>query len=205
MVCRRRNKWCADDHVAAWLLYQALLLPPVQRGRVIMTTSWVEKMARAIAWANNQAQQEFTFEEIVGTCRKAPLVNVRHHAQWYCRAHYFWSFPRIALYFGGRDHASIMHGVAKINAKFGFEKNYPTAERLAEARALVEKNIHEIAERFAAGMSFQDLQDKYHCSYDVLKNALIGAGYDHGQLLKASLLSRAAKHVEAAQCVGTVS
>ena len=53
-------------------------------------------------------------ELLVGKKRDAAIVLPRHIAMYLCREHTDLSFPRIAEEFGGRDHATVIHGIGRI-------------------------------------------------------------------------------------------
>ncbi len=58
----------------------------------------------------------FSVEEIIGKSRRRPLVTARQVAMYVVRQVTDLSYPAIAREFGGRDHTTVMHAVAKIEA-----------------------------------------------------------------------------------------
>jgi hypothetical protein len=58
----------------------------------------------------------YTYQEIIGTSRKRPLVLARQIIQWELkRAYPDVSLPEIGRMFGGKDHSTITSSLAKIN------------------------------------------------------------------------------------------
>ena len=55
----------------------------------------------------------FSREQLIGGCRIRELVTARHIAMYVLRQAGL-SYPAIAREIGGRDHTTVMHGVAKI-------------------------------------------------------------------------------------------
>lgn len=51
---------------------------------------------------------------MVSDSRKIPIVLPRQIAMYVCRKETVHSFPEIGLYFGGRDHSTVVHAVTKI-------------------------------------------------------------------------------------------
>ena len=68
----------------------------------------------------------FSYDELIGPRRGRALIRARHRFCWYLRIFYDFSFPRIALIVGGRDHATIMHAVKKMNRTYGLPEDYRT-------------------------------------------------------------------------------
>ncbi|MET0545139.1 MAG: chromosomal replication initiator protein DnaA [Caulobacterales bacterium] len=82
-----------------------------------------------------------TPDDLISACRKRPFVNARHIAQYFARKLSKKSFPDIARRFGGRDHATIMHGVSKIEARL---EEDPTFARTLSA---LEKRIWDASSK----------------------------------------------------------
>jgi chromosomal replication initiator protein len=57
----------------------------------------------------------FTIDELRGTSRRRPLVNARQIGMYVFRELTEFSYPAIAREFGGRDHTTVIHAVAKIS------------------------------------------------------------------------------------------
>lgn len=55
--------------------------------------------------------------ELCSQRRQVHLVRPRHIAFWLCKELTLASFPEIGRMFGNRDHATIIHGVKKIQAE----------------------------------------------------------------------------------------
>ena len=79
----------------------------------------------AIHWARKEADSQISTQDILGRSRKAPIVKLRRLAQWRLRTEYLWSFPRIALAFGGLDHSTVMHHVQRENLERGLPVYWP--------------------------------------------------------------------------------
>ena len=58
----------------------------------------------------------FSVEEIKGASRRRPLVTSRQIAMYAFRELTDLSYPAIAREFGGRDHTTVIHAVAKTGA-----------------------------------------------------------------------------------------
>lgn len=69
-------------------------------------------IARAVA-----ARRCVTVDQLRGPSHREPLVHYRHELMWELRQACLtngsrrFSFPRIGLFMGGRDHTTIIHGV----------------------------------------------------------------------------------------------
>ena len=61
----------------------------------------------------------FSLEDIKGKSRQRPLVTARQVAMYVFRELTDLSYPAIAREFGGRDHTTVIHAVAKIKALMG--------------------------------------------------------------------------------------
>lgn len=55
----------------------------------------------------------YTPGDLQGPSRKQRLVKARHMAMFLCRRHTDLSLPRIGRLLGGRDHTTVIHGIAK--------------------------------------------------------------------------------------------
>jgi chromosomal replication initiator protein len=64
--------------------------------------------------AHTAAYFEYSTEEICGASRSRPLVTARQIAMYLCRELTELSLPKIGVYFGGRDHTTVMHAERKI-------------------------------------------------------------------------------------------
>lgn len=63
-------------------------------------------------------QHGFTVEDIIGPCRKRPLVTARHHAMWEVSREYpSMSLPRLGYHFGDLDHTTVLSARRKWPAK----------------------------------------------------------------------------------------
>jgi chromosomal replication initiator protein len=82
-----------------------------------------------------------TPDDLTSACRKRPLVKARHMAQYFARKLARKSFPDIARRFGNRDHATIMHGVNKIEALAAQDPTF------ARDLSVLEKRILEASAR----------------------------------------------------------
>ena len=56
-------------------------------------------------------------KEIIGKSRKMELVEARQISMYLCRDIMGTSLNNIGVYFGGRDHTTVMHAVKTINNK----------------------------------------------------------------------------------------
>jgi len=75
-----------------------------------------------------------TPDDLISPCRKRPFVNARHIAQYFARKMAKKSFPDIARRFGGRDHATIMHGVNKIESRMAEDPTFARSLTALEKR-----------------------------------------------------------------------
>jgi chromosomal replication initiator protein len=64
--------------------------------------------------AHTAAYFEYSTEELCGSSRSRPLVTARQIAMYLCRELTELSLPKIGVYFGGRDHTTVMHAERKI-------------------------------------------------------------------------------------------
>lgn len=55
-----------------------------------------------------------TYLDLIGQTRIAKVITPRQVAFWIMRHHTAMSFPMIGKFVGGRDHTTVLHGVAKI-------------------------------------------------------------------------------------------
>jgi hypothetical protein len=53
-----------------------------------------------------------TLNELQSVRRSKPIVIARHECFWRCRHETSLSFPQIGKLFGGRDHSTVLHGIA---------------------------------------------------------------------------------------------
>lgn len=53
-------------------------------------------------------------KEILGRRRAAPICRARHLCLYLAKIHTNYTYPRMGLFFGGRDHTVIMHSVNKV-------------------------------------------------------------------------------------------
>ncbi len=109
----------------------------------------------AIHWARKEADSQLSTKDILGKSRKKYIVTVRRLVQWRLRTEYLWSFPRIALVFGGLDHSTVMHHVQKENLKRGYPSYHPLKgqwNKLCEARH--EAHVMRMQIKYAGGASY---------------------------------------------------
>jgi DNA-binding transcriptional ArsR family regulator len=109
----------------------------------------------AIHWARKEADSQLSTQEILGKSRKAYIVKLRRLVQWRLRTEYLWSFPRIALAFGGLDHSTVMHHVQRENLARGYPSYYPRKgewAKLSEARH--QAHVQRMAIKYAGGASY---------------------------------------------------
>ena len=76
----------------------------------------------------------FSIDDLVGKSRSRPLVTARQTAMYVMRQMTTFSFPAIGRQFGGRDHTTVMHAVAKIEGQ------------MRERRAIYDQ-VHELMNR----------------------------------------------------------
>jgi len=97
------------------------------------------------------AKHGVSAKEIIGKSRRAPMVEARQEAMWLLReqrkadGNYRFSSPRIGQILGGRDHTTILWGIARHAARIkalGVRAASP-AERLARPRDDQEKDALE--------------------------------------------------------------
>lgn len=73
--------------------------------------------------------------DLCGLWRTVPLVRYRQLAYWLCRQHTSASLPAIGEKFGGRDHATIIHGLKAVSAQIPLDeqlrRDIDAIERLA--------------------------------------------------------------------------
>lgn len=73
-----------------------------------------------IMWAVSEASG-ISINDLISHRRQVPVSAARHVFFWMCRILTTKSYPEIGRFCGGRDHATVMHGVARIEqdmAKF---------------------------------------------------------------------------------------
>ena len=56
-------------------------------------------------------------KEIIGKSRKMEIVEARHASIYLCREIIGASLSSIGIYFGGRDHTTIMHSINQVSSK----------------------------------------------------------------------------------------
>lgn len=150
------------------------------------TVSLTEIVNNALTWANARCGEQFTLRQVKGPSRKADLVAVRHWYCWYLRVVAQWSFPKIALNTGKRDHATIMHGVGKINIMLGLPKNWPDAERAIERQKRFESDIQDMAQRLRDGERLCDIACEYSVSAWQIKAQFAMQGIDYEKVKQAA-------------------
>lgn len=62
---------------------------------------------------------------LVGRSRDSLVVAARHHAMWLIRSHTSLSLPAIGRLFGGRDHATVLSGIASHHKRQSGERPSP--------------------------------------------------------------------------------
>lgn len=72
--------------------------------------------------------------DLAGLSRAVPLVRWRQLSFYLCRRHTSASYPEIGRAFGGRDHATVIHGVRAIERQL--ETDPALRETLAEIEGL---------------------------------------------------------------------
>ena len=99
------------------------------------------QMRDAINYANGLLGTGFGLAELCSQLRFRRYVEFRQHAAFFLRTTYAWSYPRIGKAFGGRDHATIMHAIAKhaeLARKTEQNSDYPNADKLSFDRIVAE-------------------------------------------------------------------
>ena len=74
---------------------------------------------------------------IVGKSRKKEFVEARQTAMFLCRSLLDASLSSVGMYFGGRDHTTVMHAIK-------------TIERKKNAKAKVNQTINQITSDFSS-------------------------------------------------------
>lgn len=163
-----------------------------------------DTMRMALDWANARCNAQFEMREVVGPCRKHDLVAVRHWMSWRLRSACRWSFPKIGKALGNRDHATIMHGVEKLNSSMGLPRNWPADEWPRWNADRIGRDIHEIVQRIEKGDHLEAIATQYHCTVSEIGRACRIAGFDISTLRELGKLSRSGmKHFAAdAACWG---
>lgn len=136
----------------------------------------------ALEWANFRCRGQFTLDQIQGPSRKVDVVAVRHWMSWRLRIVARWSHPKIAMQLGGRDHATIMHGIGKINASLGLPRNWPDDIRSKEKRAHFITSIPLIADQLRAGESIVNLAVDYGVGVLDIKAQFVLQGFDYEEI-----------------------
>ena len=65
----------------------------------------------------------FSESDIVGKSRKMKIAEARQLSMFLCRDLIRTSLSNIGVYFGGRDHTTVMHAIKKIEEKKAKKKN----------------------------------------------------------------------------------
>jgi chromosomal replication initiator protein len=81
-------------------------------GKIPTSTVSVEDVVRRVSDTLNIKEKE-----IVGKSRKQEIVEARQMAMYLCRQVIGSSFASIGVYFGGRDHTTVLHAVKTIERK----------------------------------------------------------------------------------------
>jgi chromosomal replication initiator protein len=81
-------------------------------GKIPTSTVSVEDVVRRVSDTLNIKEKE-----IVGKSRKQEIVEARQMAMYLCRQVIGSSFANIGVYFGGRDHTTVLHAVKTIERK----------------------------------------------------------------------------------------
>ena len=81
-------------------------------GKTIMGDLTVEDVVRRVSEVSNIPEKE-----IVGKSRKMEIVEARQISMYLCRKIIGTSLNNIGVYFGGRDHTTVMHAVKTIDKK----------------------------------------------------------------------------------------
>ena len=81
-------------------------------GKTITGDLTVEDVVRRVSEVSNVAEKE-----IVGKSRKMEIAEARQISMYLCRNIIGTSLNNIGVYFGGRDHTTVMHAVKTIDKK----------------------------------------------------------------------------------------
>jgi len=81
-------------------------------GKIITGDLTVEDVVRRVSEVSNVAEKE-----IVGKSRKMEIAEARQISMYLCRNIIGTSLSNIGVYFGGRDHTTVMHAVKTIDKK----------------------------------------------------------------------------------------
>ena len=68
------------------------------------------------------ADHGFSVADLQGPSRRGPLVLARHTAMYVCRDLTDLSLPKIGKLFGGRDHSTVSHAIAKMTRLIGSDR-----------------------------------------------------------------------------------
>ncbi|NJO82550.1 MAG: hypothetical protein HC828_06785, partial [Blastochloris sp.] len=85
-------------------------LPPCTRGWIARRYAMNDKVLARIA-----AAYGLTTTDLMGQSRTKAVVAVRHLALWILHRRYGPSLTELGSFFGGRDHSTIHHALAKVN------------------------------------------------------------------------------------------
>tara|TARA_B110001454_G_C12517020_1_gene349354 strand:- start:296 stop:664 length:369 start_codon:yes stop_codon:yes gene_type:complete len=81
-------------------------------GKTAVTDLTVEDVVRRVSELSNVSEKE-----IVGKSRKMEIAEARQVSMYLCRNIMGTSLNNIGVYFGGRDHTTVMHAVKTIDEK----------------------------------------------------------------------------------------
>jgi chromosomal replication initiator protein len=81
-------------------------------GKTIMGDLTVEDVVRRVSEVSHVPEKE-----IVGKSRKMEIAEARQISMYLCRKIIGTSLNNIGVYFGGRDHTTVMHAVKTIDKK----------------------------------------------------------------------------------------
>jgi hypothetical protein len=118
-AARRRAKERAEqpkpeaqpDQVANLVQKYVQVYTPQDHIRIAETNHLVAAIAK---------RHGVTYNDIMGPSRKARIVAARFEAiVTVAQLRHMWSLPRIGLFFGGRDHTTILHAIRTQAAKTG--------------------------------------------------------------------------------------
>jgi chromosomal replication initiator protein len=92
---------------------------------------WIDPRAQTDWKANlHQLAQSYgvTVADITGKSRVPRFVRARHHAMAMLRGR-GWSYPEIGRKLGGRDHATVIHGIKKHYERTRAGREHVTSEK----------------------------------------------------------------------------
>jgi len=100
-------------------------LEQLEKWLALSATPALSNHATARQLARECAERHgFTYQDIIGGGRKKELVLARHEAMAavYRALSPTWSLPKIGMFFGGRDHTTVIHALKKMKARKGGEE-----------------------------------------------------------------------------------